>query len=80
MYQPEPMPTDSSALPAYLQRELLRIGAAFSLALAREVEFLNVEPAKPREGWVRGADGTNWNPGSGKGVYVYYSGAWNKLG
>lgn len=26
------------------------------------------------------ADGTDWDPGSGAGVYAYYSGAWNKLG
>lgn len=26
------------------------------------------------------ADGTNWNPGSGAGVYTYYGGAWHKLG
>lgn len=26
------------------------------------------------------ADGTKWNPGSGAGVYAYYSGAWHLLG
>lgn len=26
------------------------------------------------------ADGTDWNPGAGEGVYAFYSGVWNKLG
>lgn len=28
-------------------------------------------PAKPRNGMIRMADGTNWNPGSGRGYYGY---------
>lgn len=40
----------------------------------------NVAPAKPREGMIVLADGTNWNPGAGQGVYCYYGAAWNKLG
>lgn len=34
----------------------------------------------PEEGDVAFADGTNWNPGSGSGVYVYDGGAWQYLG
>ena len=41
---------------------------------------LNMAPTKPRTGMIALADGTNWNPGSGAGVYAYYGGAWNKLG
>lgn len=40
---------------------------------------LAVEPAKPREGMVVFADGTNWNPGAGVGVYVRAGAAWVKL-
>lgn len=29
------------------------------------------EPDKPRDGHYVYADGTVWNPGSGKGIYVY---------
>lgn len=57
-----------------------RLAVVLDIALARSVEFLNVQPTRPREGMVTGADGTNWNPGSGKGVYAYYSGAWHLLG
>lgn len=37
-------------------------------------------PSKLREGMIRFADGTTWDPGSGKGLYIYYDGNWNKLG
>jgi hypothetical protein len=39
----------------------------------------HVAPAKPREGMLVYADGTDWNPGSGAGYYVYYAGAWHPL-
>lgn len=39
-----------------------------------------VAPAKPRQGDIRFADGTDWNPGSGEGLYIYLSaGSWSKL-
>lgn len=41
---------------------------------------LNVAPDKPRDGLIAKADGTNWNPGSGEGVYCYYGGSWHLLG
>lgn len=40
---------------------------------------LHVAPTKPREGMVIHADGTDWNPGSGKGIYAYLSGSWEIL-
>ena len=36
-------------------------------------------PSKLREPTFRVVDGTDWNPGSGQGVYVYLGGAWTKL-
>jgi hypothetical protein len=36
-------------------------------------------PVKVREGLIRYADGVNWNPGSGAGLYQYISGSWVKL-
>lgn len=78
-YTPENPPVDAKDLQNYLYRELSRVGAVMELAVARNVEFLAKAPAKPREGMVTGADGTNWNPGAGKGVYAYYNSVWNKL-
>ena len=77
-YIPESPPNDGK-INEWLFRELNRIAAVILTATVREVEFLNVAPVKPREGMIRGADGTNWNPGAGKGVYAYYGGVWNKL-
>lgn len=45
-----------------------------------QLQALNVVPTRLAEGLTVFADGTNWNPGSGKGVYTYYTGAWHKLG
>ena len=33
-------------------------------------------PPKPRVGQLAYADGTDWNPGSGEGLYVYKSTGW----
>lgn len=40
----------------------------------------NAEPDKLYNGLVAYADGTNWNPGSGRGVYAYENGSWQLLG
>lgn len=78
---PPPQTDDVAEVLAWAHREMMTISAVLEAALAREVEFLSVAPAKPREGMIRGADGVNWNPGAGgKGVYAYYSGTWNRLG
>lgn len=75
-YSPGIVPTESEALRTFLVDELRTISEAMSTPI---IEFRNVAPAKPREGMLYGADGTNWNPGSGQGVYCYYGGAWTKL-
>lgn len=41
---------------------------------------LNVAPDKPRQGQVAYADGTNWNPGNGAGLYQYTGSAWKPTG
>ena len=54
----------------------MRQPVAFELGF----EELHEAPAKPFVGLVAYADGTNWNPGSGEGLYVYKSGGWALLG
>ena len=44
------------------------------------VAALHVEPARPQEGLIVRADGTDWDPGSGAGFYGYNGGAWTFLG
>jgi len=36
-------------------------------------------PPKPREGMFAFADGTDWDPGSGRGLYQYVNTSWVKL-
>ena len=40
-----------------------------------------VAPVKPRAGMLAYADGTQWDPGSGEGLYRYtLAGSWTKVG
>lgn len=76
--QSEPSTTE---LFSYLRAELDKISQSFNQASDFiQLSKLNVAPAKPREGMVVLADGTNWNPGAGAGFYGYYGAAWTKLG
>ena len=81
-WSPNPAPVKSEDLPDYLFDELNRLGdILFNLDTFR-LEPTNVAPTKPRDGDIRYADGTNWNPGSGQGIYAYIddgSPAWEKL-
>ena len=79
MYIPKP-PTVSGPLAEYVYGEFLRISEEIGLIReGRGLDPLALAPKKPREGMIVIADGTNWNPGSGKGAYEYKSGAWVKL-
>lgn len=44
------------------------------------LRVLHVEPARVTEGMVVLADGTDWDPGSGAGLYIRREGAWVHLG
>lgn len=78
-YAPIEPPTEPSQLRYYIKDELLKVSAVLQLLAAGHVDMTYVAPAKPREGDIRLADGTSWNPGAGRGVYVYFSSVWNKL-
>ena len=81
-WSPNPAPVEVDNLPDYLFNELNRAGdVIFNLDTFR-LEETNREPTKPRDGDIRYADGTNWNPGSGRGIYAYIDDgtpAWEKL-
>lgn len=82
-YAPADPPTnmaDTAELQRYLRNEFSRIAASIAILQKGHVEFVNVAPTKPREGDIIGADGISFNPGSGKGVYCYYGGAYHFLG
>jgi hypothetical protein len=81
------------ALPDYLFNELNRLGDIIFNVDMLQLSRTNVEPGsvpsagavqrktKVRDGDIRYADGSNWNPGgTGEGIYAYFNGTWNKLG
>lgn len=75
-YVPTPVPTEGVTAD-YLFQELMRVSAELELAAeGRNMPVRAVAPVKPREGTLAIADGVNWNPGMGAGLYEYLSGAW----
>ena len=78
MYQRTSLPSEYEQ--ERLQEEFERVEQAFLLQDFVRLKELNVQPTKPRSGLTVLADGVNWNPGAGQGVYTYYAGAWHKLG
>ncbi len=79
-YIPEPLLGGEDTLIEYIQRQFQLISLAFEGVDAIELPELHVEPSKPRAGVIVLADGTNWDPGSGRGFYGYSNGAWRFLG
>jgi len=81
-WSPNPAPLTPEGLPDYLFNELNRLGdIIFNLDTFR-LEPTHSVPDKPRDGDIRYADGTSWDPGSGRGIYAYIddgSPAWEKL-
>lgn len=73
-YEPGIPPNEYSG--PWLQDELRELARALSETLALELRVTNAIPVKPREGMIVYADGTNWNPGSGKGWYGFNGSAW----
>jgi hypothetical protein len=79
-FTPSPVPNEPENLAEYLEREFGRMSVIINNNADGHFDVLNNEPNKRRAGDVRYADGTNWNPGSGEGLYIYLStGAWSKL-
>lgn len=70
------------AVRIWVLEQFENLGAVLEGASFEQINLaeLNRAPAKPRDGMVVLADGTNWNPGSGQGFYGYYNGSWKRLG
>lgn len=76
------VPSSAEELPRYLNDEMARIWSAISALSIGHIDRTYAAPEKPRDGDIRYADGTTFNPGSGKGIYYYEidSATWIKLG
>jgi len=77
-YEPETYSggANPKSLAEYLQRELRRIAVTLDGVEEILLTELHVEPDKPRNGQVILVDGTDFNPGSGRGFYGRSNGAW----
>lgn len=78
-YVPNDVPSDPKEIQRYLIDEFRRISDAMGLLAAGHSPIVYVAPDKPREGDIRYADGTSWNPGSGQGIYAYIDGDWRLM-
>jgi len=82
-YQPGQIPLGASLedLKRWLATELPRITASQTAAVDKvQLQTLYAPPARYGDGTTVLADGTQWNPGAGQGVYTFYAGSWKKLG
>lgn len=77
----EPLqPPDSSAVSLWAAREFQRLAEVLNGGVPRLVLTpQHVAPSKPREGMTVNADGADWDPGGGAGLYQYLAAAWVKL-
>ena len=74
--------TEIPDLVQYLYTEFQKLRLAFDKFETEEI-FLqanSAEPPKYEDGMVVRADGSNWDPNNGEGIYARYGAAWNLLG
>jgi hypothetical protein len=80
-YAPSEVPNDIEDIKRFLRDELKIISSTINNLADGHLDKIHVAPDKPRDGDLRYADGTNWNPGSGKNWY-WYDGddsTWHKI-
>tara|TARA_R100000329_G_scaffold95469_1_gene79351 strand:+ start:1024 stop:1284 length:261 start_codon:yes stop_codon:yes gene_type:complete len=79
-YIPNPVPANPDDLPRYIFEEFLKLQNALSENPTTFIEVKNVTPEKKKQGDIVYADGTNFDPGSGEGIYfVNAAGNYTKL-
>ena len=78
-YEPGPLPEKPEDLGVYVVTELKRLGSILFNQSVMRLEETNTAPTKPRDGDIRYADGSNWNPGAGTGIYWFDGTNWTKL-
>lgn len=79
-YQPGDPPSDPAQLQRFLREELVKLKAAIDAVSEGFIPPSYAAPPKPRVGMLRMADGVQWNPGSGAGLYRYSGSAWVFVG
>lgn len=82
-YRPSnnPIPSDPKALSEWIRSEFLAVSRAHAdRSDGVHLNVMNKAPNKPRDGMIVEADGVNFNPGSGAGLYIRRGGVWKHLG
>lgn len=80
-YNPSAVPSTFPGLRGWIGTQLELLAQVIRVPEVRSVQLepQAAEPAKYQEGLIVYADGSNWDPGSGAGVYVRGSSSWSKL-
>jgi len=81
VYEPLMPPADGMDVAQWALREFARLAEILNGGMDRIVLVPQAAaPPKPRAGMVANANGTNWNPGGGAGLYQFTAGGtWAKL-
>lgn len=70
IYAPGVVPGNPDQLPEFLRRELTSLERSMHQPdTYLELEVLGTAPMRFRPGMIVFADGVDWNPGSGEGLY-----------
>lgn len=81
MYRKNNVPPDPQALPRFLDQELSNIERAQNEPVSFvRLAISHTPPPRVADGLLVDADGVNWNPGSGAGLYRYRAGRWVFIG
>lgn len=80
-YVPSQMPpiTTTEELRLWVLAEFGRLAQSQAVLDGMVFNVLYAAPTGPIAGMVVFADGTTWNPGSGRGLYEYRTSSWQKL-
>lgn len=74
-----PAINDVDGLRRWVQDEFLRVAQGLQIVDGVTYNVLFAAPAGPVAGMTVFADGTTWNPGSGRGLYEFRTSSWVKL-
>lgn len=75
-----PRPLTLEGIARWVEQELGILARIMQESTSLELRPIHAAPSNPRPGMIVYADGTDWNPGAGEGVYVYSIAlAWGKL-
>lgn len=71
--------TDVESLRRWVDDEFTRLAQGLQTVTETNYVVLYAAPLGPAPGMLVFADGTSWNPGSGRGLYEYRTSSWVKL-